>query len=268
MKAIPSAKPVLMLCLSVFISTHAAVIPVPSEKHKTIRHAMLSAKKGDTVLVDAGTYKESIQVSTGVFLVSKVKNGAIISGRSAEKVVSLTSGSSISGFDISGGVFGVYSAAPGNNISYCTIHGNSQSGIMCVGHLPGIEDNIIAFNGSSGIQGWDVRSTISSINHNTICFNGNHGIAVGGNSVLFVENNIISFNEKTGIKGEPGVKITMKKNCFYGNSDIVESFPADNFSYDPLFKAARKMNFTLAENSQCRNMGTDNLDIGARLSGR
>jgi hypothetical protein len=243
----------------------ASSIPVPSQQNKTIQQALAFAKKGDTVLVAPGKYRGSLTVPSGVTVACREIFKAEVTVSGAEKAVSLTNGSSITGFDISGGIIGVYSGAPGNSISMCRIHGNSKTGIMCVGHLPKIEDNIIAFNGASGIQGWDVRSTIASVNHNSICYNGNNGVAVGGNSSISIENCIISFNEKIGVKADPGVKVTMRRNCFFGNSDIVESFPADNFSYDPLFVSARKLDFLLSTDSPCRNMGNDNQNIGMRF---
>jgi len=241
-------------------------IIVPSEGIKTISQAMAKAKKGDTVSVSKGVYRESFSVAPAVVLLSQEPLGASIRGSGAEKVVALSNSCTVQDFEISGGTIGVYSSAQGNTIKGCLIHGNSQTGIMCVGHLPKLEDNIIVYNEGSGLQGWDVRSTISSVSHNTIAFNGNHGISLGGNSQVAFENNIIAFNEKIGMKVAPSVKATLKRNCFFGNTEIIESFPSDNFAFDPMFVAPRKMDFALSNDSRCNNMGTDNQDIGARFN--
>lgn len=232
----------------------------------TISKAMAKVKKGDTVIVEKGKYRESIALNPGVTIISEKTFGAEIIGGNAKKAVSLSSDCTIRGFKVTGAMIGIYSAGKSNEIVECKITANSQSGIMCVGNLPKIYNNIIAYNKGSGIQGWDVRSTIFSINHNTIAYNGNHAVSLGGNSSIILENNILAFNEKMGLKTEPQVKVTMKKNCFFGNTEVFESFPSDNFSFDPQFKAPRKMDFSLSKDSRCRNMGTDNEDIGARVN--
>lgn len=70
-------------------------------------------------------------------------------------------GSSIKGFEIKNGTIGVFSTAAGVKISQCRIVFNQQTGIMCVGNLPTIEDNVIVYNNGSGIQGWDVKVDFS-----------------------------------------------------------------------------------------------------------
>jgi hypothetical protein len=256
-------------CCFIFLlslPTLGATLTVGSGGFKAISQAMAKAKKGDTILVDKGDYRGDVAVNPFVTLISKTRYGAHIIAKGADKAVALTSNCTIKGFKISRGTIGVYSAGQGNTISECIVSGNTQTGIMCVGHLPKIIDNIIVYNKGSGIQGWDVRSTIYAISHNTIAFNANHGISLGGNSSLILENNIIAFNEKMGLKAEPQVKVTMKHNCFFGNTEIFESFPSENFSFDPLFVAPRKMNFALSKDSRCHNMGTDNQDIGVRFN--
>jgi parallel beta-helix repeat protein len=259
---------VFLAALLAVAAARAASLSVPSDDHKTIAHAMAHAVKGDTIRVEKGTYAETFTVSPGVTIMSAAKErfGARIVGGGAEKVVSLSNSSMIEGFEISGGTIGVYSAGRGNAVVRCLIQGNSQTGLVCVGHLPRLEDNVIVYNDGSGVQGWDVRSTISAVSHNTIAYNKNHGIALGGNSNLQLDNNIIAFNEKMGLRVDPTVKVTLKRNCFYGNTEVFESFPSENVSFDPMFTAARKLDFTLSRDSRLRNMGTDNQDIGARIN--
>lgn len=238
---------------------------VPSKKFKTISRAIAKAKSGDTVWVKPGEYREHIKLSSGVVLVSQSLFKATIDGAGSESAVTMGNKSTISGFEIKNGRIGIYTEGKDNTISKCFIHDNQQSGIICVGHLPKIEDNIIVENGGSGIQGWDVRSTISTINHNTIAYNANHGLAIGGKSEIIVENNIISHNEKLGYKVEPSVKIKLIRNNIYLNAELVTALPANNFSFDPMFTSAASMNFMLAKQSKCRNMASDNNNIGARL---
>jgi hypothetical protein len=164
-----------------------ASLTVPSPAHKTITEAIAHAKSGDTIWVLEGVYKGSIKLSSGIVLISKLLLKAVIDGEGAENALIMGNRSTLTGFEIKNSRIGVYSEGIDNSIAKCFIHDNQQSGIICVGHLPLIIDNIIVENGGSGIQGWDVRSTIATINHNTIAFNGNHGIAIGGNSAETVQ---------------------------------------------------------------------------------
>jgi len=242
-----------------------ASLTVPSPAHKTITEAIASVKSGDTIWVLEGVYKGSIKLSSGVVLISKLLLKAVIDGEGSENAVIMGNRSTLTGFEIKNSRIGVYSEGIDNSITRCFIHDNQQSGIICVGHLPLIVDNIIVENGGSGIQGWDVRSTIATVNHNTIAYNGNHGLAIGGNSDIVVENNILAFNEKLGYKVDAIVKLKLIRNNFYLNSEIIPSLPSDNFSFDPMFVASSSKNYMLLKDSKCRNMASDNENIGARI---
>lgn len=256
---------VIMYLLPVFFAPEAASITVPG-KAPSIAAAMASVKKGDTVWVEEGTYREHIYVTPGVTLLSRAIFKAVIDGSGRGTVVTMGSNSTISGFEIRNGTVGVFSTSAGVSITQCRIVYNQQTGIMCVGNLPRIEDNVIVFNRGSGIQGWDVRSTSSAINHNTISFNSNHGVAVGGNSSIIIENNIISNNDQFGVKpSEEAVRVTLINNNFYQNAKFTSSLPSDNFSLDPLFSDAKKLNMMLHKESRCIGRGSDNHDLGARV---
>ncbi len=256
----------LMVCLvATYMSVCAKIISVPVNA-PTISAAMLQIKKGDTIIVEDGTYKEQIYVTPGVTLISKNLFKACINGNSKGTVVTMGNGSTLSGFDIRNGTIGIFSTSAGVSITKCRILYNQQSGIMCVGHLPNIEDNLIIYNKGSGIQGWDVQSTSYSINHNTIAMNGNHGISVGGNSTIIIENNIISNNDQFGIKTtDDKVRVTMTSNDFYQNAKFTGLLPVDNYSIEPKFKNAQQLLFSLEQDSRCIGRASDNQDIGARL---
>ena len=256
----------LIKCLSIlFSSLFAASISVP-ENFPTIGSAMQKIKKGDTIWVGEGIYKDQLFISPGITLISRKLFGAIIDGGGRETVVTLGNSATISGFEVRNGTIGLFSASANVSIIKCRITNNQQTGIMCVGNLPHIEDNLIVYNKGSGIQGWDVRSTSASINHNTISFNGNHGISVGGNSTIIIENNIISHNEQFGLKvSDESVRINLISNNFYQNAKFSGVLPSDNFSYPPLFIDSGRYNFTLDRNSQLIVKGTDDQDLGVRI---
>lgn len=258
----------ILFCIIILLHFHSIFsgnsITIPSKKHSTITHALAKAKSGDTIWVKEGVYKEPIKLSSGISLISQSLFKAVINGAGSENAVSMSNKSTLTGFEIKNARIGVYSEGVDNTISKCFIHDNQLSGISCVGHLPMIVDNIIVENGGSGIQGWDVRSTISTVNHNTIAYNKNHGISIGGKSDIIVENNIIAFNEKLGYKVEPQVKIKLLRNNFYFNTELIPLLPSDNFSFDPMFISAASKNYMLSKKSKCRKMALDNKDIGAR----
>jgi parallel beta-helix repeat protein len=254
---------VAFLSLSV---TAGEVISVPSVGILTISQAMMNAKNGDTVVASNGVYREHVFIKAGVTLKAHYALKAIIDGKGKGTVVTLSMSSAINGFEIRNGTIGVFSKDINNVIINCRIVKNWETGIICVRHLPKIEDNIIAFNRASGIQGWDLRSTNSSINHNTIAFNANNGIALGGASDVIIENNMITFNERFAIKlSHSSEKTQLNKNDLFGNLTVVNKLPPNNFAFNPKFSSPRlKMDFTVESKLPCCSNGTDNQILGAR----
>jgi hypothetical protein len=248
------------------ISVQAKSISVPSAGIKSIGEAVARAAMGDTVWVDRGVYREHVMLAPGMALIARESFKAVIDGGGKGTSVTLGKSNTISGFEIRNGTIGVFSNGEGNIIRNCRIINNWQTGIITVRHLPKIEDNIIAFNRASGIQGWDVRSTVASVNHNTIAFNGNHGVAVGGSSNIVVENNVIAYNERFGLKilnEAEGVRIT--NNNLYRNLMQPGGEPKGNYAFDPAFIAPRmNMNFQPDPRLCCTIKGSDNENLGAR----
>jgi parallel beta-helix repeat protein len=242
-------------------------ISVPSLGITSISQAMISAKNGDSIWVSDGLYKERIFIKSGVALIARNQFKAIIDGGGKGTVVTLGTRSTIRGFEVRNGTIGVFSKDADNVIINCRIIKNFQTGLMCVRHLPKIEDNVIAFNRASGIQGWNLRSTSTSINHNTIAFNQNHGIALGGVSEVIIENNMITFNERFGIKlTHSSQKSQLNKNNIYGNLNISNKLPPENFAFDPKYTSPKaNMNFAVESKLPCCAFGSDNQILGSRL---
>lgn len=255
-------------CLFLPLSTNAATIHVPSMGVKTVAEAMMRSRVGDTVWVENGTYHERILVAPGVALIARSTHKAILDGGGRGTVVTMGKNTVINGFEIRNGTIGVFSNGSGNVIVSCRIINNWQTGIIVVRHLPKIEDNIIAFNRGSGIQGWDVRSTNATINHNSIAYNSNHGVAIGGSSEIIMENNVLAFNERFGLKVLSDVeRIQVSNNNFYRNLRSPRPTPPGNFSFDPAFIAPRtKLNFKSDPAQCCSEKGTDNEELGSRIT--
>jgi hypothetical protein len=247
--------------------SHAAQLSVPSDQYKSIAAALTKAQDGDTVWVADGTYRETVLLNPGVLLKARTLHKAILDGGGRGTVVTLAHGAGISGMVIRNGTIGIVSKSANAAIQMCRVERNAQSGIMCVGHLPNILDNTIVFNKGSGIQGWDLRSTNSAINHNTIAYNENHGIALGGNSDVIVENCIIAFNGQFGVKSESSsVKARVVNSNLYRNGADVAPLGNGCISVDPLFADAHRMGFTLGSGSGCIRAAADGTDLGPRFA--
>lgn len=262
------------LCLALAVglliptATLAVSIQVPSMGVKSISEAMMRSRSGDTIWVADGVYKEHVLIAPGVTLMARSTFKAVIDGGGRGTVVTMSKNTTISGFEIRNGTIGVFSNGAGSAIISCRIVKNWQTGIIVVRQLPLIEDNIIAFNRGSGFQGWDVRSTNASINHNSIAYNGNHGVAVGGNSEIILENNVVAFNERFGMKILSNAeRIQVSNNNFYRNLPNPRPAPSGNFSFDPAFMSPRaKLDFKSDPVQCCKAKGTDDQELGSRIT--
>jgi nitrous oxidase accessory protein NosD len=234
---------------------------------KTITEAMSKAASGDTIWVEDGVYGEHVVLNSGVALKARSLHKAIIDGGQRGTVVTLGKKSSISGFEIRGGTIGVFSKSVGCAVTQCRIVNNYETGFMSVRNCARLEDNIIAFNGASGIQLYDARLTNGAINHNTIAYNGNHGIAVGGTCSALIENNIITFNERYGVSIEEKSKdLSIVSNDIYGNLIGSPQAPPGNFCFDPVFASPRaSMDFKAASQEAENQKGSDNEKLGTRF---
>jgi nitrous oxidase accessory protein NosD len=242
-------------------------IVVGSGSIKTIKLGLTKAGQGDTVWVEPGVYHENIMVNQGVILKSRMLYKAIIDGGKYGIAVTLARKSSLSGFEVRNGTIGVYAKSIGISISRCRIIKNWQTGIVNVRSLALIEDNIIAFNGGSGIQLYNVSASSSAISHNTIVYNGNHGIALGGNAPALIENNIIAFNERFGIMVKGNRKgLRIESNNVYGNFFGSPGPPIKNISINPEFASPRlTLDFSIKSKELKNIKGSDNENFGIRF---
>ena len=243
------------------------VISVPSTGIATIANAMLKARAGDTILVDNGTYREYVFIKSGVTLKARNLHKAILNGKGRGTVVTMGSNSSINGFVVKNGTIGIFTKNSGNAISRCLIKNNCQTGIITVRHCPMVEDNIIVYNRASGIQGWNVRAFNSSINHNTIAYNRNHGISFGGTSDIVFENNVVAFNERFAMKlSTESEKSKIVHNNFYKNLRQMKKMPSENYNFNPAFISPRvKLNFQSDSKLCCQIKSDNNENLGARI---
>jgi hypothetical protein len=251
--------------LIVYAFSAAETIVVPGTAHPTITKALKDAHAGDTIIVENGTYGEKIQIKAGITVKARSRCKAILDGGGKGTIVTLLGGCGISGFEIRNGTIGVQSNSLDNAIRECLVTAMTETGISCSGQIPVIEDNVIVYNKGSGIQGWNIQTAETSINHNTIAFNANNGIGIGGNSKVTIENNIIAFNQRLGIKINDDSPVTLiRKNVFFQNGSMPYIKLEGNTICDPRFVEPKRMQFSLQSDSPCLQKGSNEEVPGAR----
>ncbi len=261
-------KKLILIVMSVFapaLIVSADTVEVNSGEN--IQKVLRDAEKGDVVIVDEGIYTGSFTVPPHINLVSKTLFGAILYSKSKSKfVVNLTNHSSVEGFEIRGAKVGVISSNKNNSVKKCFIYRNHESGIMCTGVIPEISDNIIVYNGGSGITGWNIRSITGDINHNTIAYNKNHGINIHGESDITIQNCIIAFNDRFSINTGYEVELKADKNLIYSITENNISLPEGNIWTKPEFKEPDNFNFTLVDYPGNNKPREEYNEYGARVN--
>ncbi len=227
--------------------------------------ALARSKQGDTLVLSPGMYRGKFVVPPRVTLISKELHRAEINAIGQNRAVVLMNGATLYGLSVTGAKVGVYSEGIDNSIIGCKIYSNRHSGILSVANMPVIKDNLIYRNLGSGITVWDVKTRGNSISHNTIAYNFNHGITVGGGSEVSIVDNIVAFNGKLKIKVDEKSTITQEYNNYYYNVEINELLPDGNVSFDPYFVNAVFNDFRLADSSHCINNGSNGSTIGSEI---
>jgi len=249
--------------LSAVFVLYAEVIAVPASS-KQLSTVLSRSQKGDTLILENGRYKGGFRVPAGVAVMAREPGKAHIAGTGKENTVILSHGNTISGLKITGGRIGVYSEGMDNSVLSCLISNNKNSGILAVAHFVRIEDNVIFRNLGSGILMWDVETTGEILN-NTIVYNENHGISLGGACKVGLTNNIIAYNGKFAVQISDKTQIFQEFNVFLSYIQVNMTLPEDNYSFDPEFKSPELNDFRLKETSRCYNNGRDGESIGSRI---
>ena len=219
-------------------SNRAATFHVPKD-HKTIQAAIDLAAKGDVVLVEAGTYKESIRLKDGVTLRSagddakgvvglKRAEATIIDGGGADARgagVTLAEGSALDGFSVTRvGLFDQkdydkHYATQGENLP-------DERGAVGAGpditalSIPAVTavvvNNIVHDNGHAGIGcvGAKDKRNASLIAKNVCYRNMGGGIGVANGATPMVEGNRCYNNLRGGIGNRNSAALIIGNECF------------------------------------------------------
>ena len=254
----------LAVILSAAVVLCADVIAVPASS-KQLETAISRCQRGDTLVLENGRYRGDFRIPAGVAVVAKETGKAHINGTGKGNVVSLSNGCTVDGLKITGGRVGVYSEGIDNAVLSCMISHNRQSGILAVVYFVRIEDNLIFRNAGSGILFWDIESSSGEILNNTIVYNENHGISLGGACKVGLVNNIVAYNGKFAVDISNNSEIFQEFNVYLSYIQVNMVLPEENFSFDPEFRAVEFNDFRLKETSRCFNNGRNGENIGSRI---
>jgi len=248
----------------------------------TIQQALNAAASGDTVAVQAGEFKESLVLKSGVNLVGAgagktvlvgaitVDNvtGATVEGLTVKHdgahsagIVGWNAGITVKGCIIEGWPMGVdVGSAPGTSVRFVgnKLRNNGQAMFVSQGHLAEVYSNLLVFNKSGAIDCDSHQQNI--IAGNTLVANGTEEeeaqIAMPDSSCggEIRENIIVA-----GAIGLycPGCALARSKNDVWGNAtNYAGTTKAEtDISVDPKFVSAGESDFRLDPSSPCVNAG-------------
>ncbi|MCP4631922.1 MAG: hypothetical protein GY855_03270 [candidate division Zixibacteria bacterium] len=212
----------------------ATIITVPTNE-PTIQDGIIAANTGDTVMVEPGTYVETIDfLGKNIKVISLVgpENTIIVAPLTGARSINSGSGSDTTVVPRSYTVFSeepvvvMASGEPkGAEISGFTITGGGKSGIYCYGTSPIITNNIIAKNRSdytNGGGGIDLNNTSGALVKNNTIYANEADTYGGGIHLEFSENDTICYNLLYDNLGYGTIRSLDANSIFYNNTiDVV-----------------------------------------------
>jgi len=235
------------------------ILNVPGQ-FTTIQAAVNAAKPGATIEVDAGTYKELVEIQKKDSLTLLASEDVTIQGVRIARSNVIT----VKGFTIdAAGTKRDAVEIEGQENTDITIEANeitnsSKHGISAGKHnvRTRIVNNVIAGNEKNGIDFADGTDGAQYVLNNTIVKNGWNGVEAASQKNLYLVNNIISFNgtAKGDAEGRYGVKrdgkagagkIVLLNNLIIGNDGKVNKQSSkDVANYDQVLDGTDSGNIT------------------------
>ncbi|MGM0443007.1 MAG: right-handed parallel beta-helix repeat-containing protein [Fibrobacterota bacterium] len=258
----------LFLC-TILLWGHSSgeTLRVPSSGMRSLVSAFVKAQPGDTVLIARGIYEEKILVPPNVVVKAEERHKVKIDGGGRGTVVEMNLGSVIDGLVIQNGTIGVFSKSREATIKNCEIVKNWMTGVMTVRHAPELTDNLIAFNGGSGIVGWDTKSTTGEMLHNTIAYNEGFGLWLGGKSEITFKRNVVAYNQKYGYKwSDESAASIVTENNFWENLKKFYDYPVGNEKFMPDFRAPKSLRDFRPRQGCCAIKSRTGQDLGIRYT--
>lgn len=215
-----------------------------SNCYATIPVGVANAQDGDTVMVYAGTYTDSVALGKNITLLGMGPQSTIIYASTNAITVKSNFSVTISGFTIkSSGGNGIYlQNASSSKIKNNYIVGNGKCGISTITEFPSsygamssVVNNVIVSNSTDGVYSANGNGYFVSLANNIITNNGGYGIRFSNNGGANSYNNVFS-----NTSGNYAVATV-------GTGDI---------SQNPVFVDAANGNYTLQSTSPCKNVGS------------
>jgi parallel beta-helix repeat protein len=219
-----------------------------------IQNAIDAASDGDTVFVHKGTYYENINLKDGIIMQGEGADVTTIDG-GGDTVVVEAGNSTIAGFTITGGDWGIFSGYSSPIITNNIISGNIELGILCWSSEI-ISNNIIS-NSQSGIY---CSGSSPIITNNIITENSIEGIFCEGSSPT-ITNNIITSNE-LGISCDISSPAISYNDVWDNGEDKEDNYHGcvagiGDITADPLFIDPTNSDYHLQAGSPCIDAGTN-----------
>ncbi len=257
----------------------AKIIHVPDD-WPTIAAAISNATAGDIVLVDAGTYNETIILKEGVRVVGAGYETTVIDASGIEwapededtrfaAVVSIPPGRTratvLEGFTITNRFDGIFSEDSSPIIRDCHITNNQRNNVSIVGGQPLLENNLITGPAQAGIEVWRATGKPTIVN-TTIVNHSGPGVCWVQNAKPEVTNAIIANNGQGLLAADRSGIVVLRSSNVFGNDENYSQTSSrtglsNNISQDPQFVSAT--NFQLQSSSPSKRTGALTADMGA-----
>ncbi len=239
------ATPALAIDLHVDANALAGGDGSEGAPYQSISAAVTAAAPGDSVLVSAGTYAETLVISKGVSIIGAGTDVCTIdaqgTGMSAVGFYAGSSSAVISGFTITGGSGttddsgrswggGVYCVSASPVVEDCLITGNTANygaGIAAYLASPTVLDCVIRGNTAGffggGLMAREGSPTVNScVIHSNTASNGDGLFYMMSGSAPLILNSTVAYNGGIGVASfGPGPVIT--NSVFWGNGDDIAS---------------------------------------------
>jgi parallel beta-helix repeat protein len=207
------------------LSANAASKSVMVGPSDSIQAAINNATAGDTILVSAGVYNESLEINKTISLIGEDRDTTIINGQNSQFIVNITADNvTVQGFTIES----TLSLPPTNGVDmflskYGTITDdiveNSQQGIS----LASSNNNTISNNVITDTQQGIVftSSLYNTLSDNMITANSQGGISLAGSINNLFSGNIISNNNG----GNGGIYMYASGGNMFWSNTVADNFP-------------------------------------------
>ncbi len=197
------------------------------DRYDHLRHAIIDARSGGTIVVPEGVHTEKIDFAGNPVTVRSTdpNDPAVVAATILQadgQIVTFASGeesdSVLDGLTITGGNRGIFCSEASPTIRRCTIEGNRNSGVRMLNRSrPTLIECAIVANGGDGVEmrasgaGRAVTHNVPVLNHCLIAGNAGAGLASGQPTL---ENCTIANNLKVGITS---INATLKNCIVYFN---------------------------------------------------